>query len=273
MTESRQRHVLRGPADDRLSSFIERYRPSISVPTHDHEQPYLSYVLAGGYEERFGGVAFACHEGTLTVHPRGDRHSNTMLPIATREIYFCIQPELETHLSKANLLSKRLDVRTPEAARLMLKAIPEIATPDALSPFALEAIVVEAITLAFRKTCRRGGAPRWLLQLEEYLRSCVDAEPSLSAIERSFGRDGSYVARLFRTHYGMTMGEYVRSLRIERASEALAATDTPIGEISTVLGFSDQSHFGRVFKKHTGMTPLAFRQSASDHRYRCVNLA
>ena len=59
------------------------------------------------------------------------------------------------------------------------------------------------------------------------------------------------------------IGEYVRALRIERAARELVDTDTPIAEIGLRFGFFDQSHFSRVFKRHTGLTPAAFRARAS----------
>ena len=64
----------------------------------------------------------------------------------------------------------------------------------------------------------------------------------------------------FHTETGMTITEYIRMQKIKKAQEFLTSTDkTPI-EISTYLGFSSQSHFQKVFKEVTGMTPKEYRQ-------------
>lgn len=64
----------------------------------------------------------------------------------------------------------------------------------------------------------------------------------------------------FREETGMTITEYIRLQKIKKAQEFLTSTDkTPI-EISTYLGFSSQSHFQKVFKDVTGMTPKEYRE-------------
>lgn len=64
----------------------------------------------------------------------------------------------------------------------------------------------------------------------------------------------------FHDETGMTITEYIRTQKIKKAQELLTSTNkTPI-EISTYLGFSSQSHFQKVFKEVTGMTPKEYRQ-------------
>lgn len=64
----------------------------------------------------------------------------------------------------------------------------------------------------------------------------------------------------FREETGMTITEYIRLQKIKKAQKFLTSTDkTPI-EISTYLGFSSQSHFQKVFKDVTGMTPKEYRE-------------
>jgi AraC family transcriptional regulator len=70
------------------------------------------------------------------------------------------------------------------------------------------------------------------------------------------------LARAFRRSFGCTVGEYLRRLRIERATEQLAGGDTPLAEIALAAGFADQSHFSNVFRRRTGMSPSAFRRAA-----------
>jgi AraC family transcriptional regulator len=68
-----------------------------------------------------------------------------------------------------------------------------------------------------------------------------------------------YLCRAFRAAYGTTPGEYLRRLRIEWAERTLAHSDRPLAAIAAEAGFSDQSHFTREFRRHTGLTPARFR--------------
>ena len=64
---------------------------------------------------------------------------------------------------------------------------------------------------------------------------------------------------VFREITGVSPNKYLMNLRINKAKEFLAETDMSVADISTLLGFSSLSYFIRIFKKHTGATPLNFR--------------
>jgi AraC-like DNA-binding protein len=68
-----------------------------------------------------------------------------------------------------------------------------------------------------------------------------------------------YFMRLFRTTTGESFVRYVNRYRIARAQTLLATTDRSIAQISQETGFCDQSYFGTVFQRLTGMTPLSYR--------------
>ena len=63
---------------------------------------------------------------------------------------------------------------------------------------------------------------------------------------------------------GMSPTDFVRSLRVKRASEMIRQSKMTISEISIAVGFNDQRYFSRVFKKEMGMTPSEYRESAGD---------
>src|SRR5215813_11610747 len=55
---------------------------------------------------------------------------------------------------------------------------------------------------------------------------------------------------------------YLASLRIERARRLLAESDLPIAEVGAEVGYASQSHFTKIFREATGMTPKTFRDAA-----------
>ncbi len=104
--------------------------------------------------------------------------------------------------------------------------------------------------------------PGWLKQARELVHDCFCGPLTLSSVAQTVGVHPSHLARTFRKHYRASIGAYVRHLRIERASREIADTNAPLSAISLRTGFFDQSHFSKVFKQHTGMTPAQFRSAA-----------
>ena len=67
--------------------------------------------------------------------------------------------------------------------------------------------------------------------------------------------------RTFKKRYGASPIRYHRLMRLNRAKTLLSTTTLPIGRISSILGFSEPSHFVAAFRKATGLTPLAYRRN------------
>lgn len=67
-------------------------------------------------------------------------------------------------------------------------------------------------------------------------------------------------SRCFRKHCGITFQEFVQRTRIDEAMRLLRNPRMPILDIALTVGFKDQSYFTRVFKKHFGMAPTAYRE-------------
>lgn len=68
-------------------------------------------------------------------------------------------------------------------------------------------------------------------------------------------------SRSFRKHCGITFQEFVQRTRIEEAMRLLQNPNMPVLDIALSVGFRDQSYFTRVFKKHIGQAPTAYRES------------
>jgi AraC-like DNA-binding protein len=69
-----------------------------------------------------------------------------------------------------------------------------------------------------------------------------------------------YFASLFKQSTGLAPHQYITKCRIERAKQLLKKRELTIMEICQQVGFQSQSHFTRVFRKHTATTPKTYRQ-------------
>ena len=73
-----------------------------------------------------------------------------------------------------------------------------------------------------------------------------------------------YFSTLFRQHTGRNFLEYVAQLRIEHAKKLIAGDpDAKIGDIAVQCGYQDLKHFRKLFKRHTGVTPLQYKEETN----------
>ncbi len=91
-----------------------------------------------------------------------------------------------------------------------------------------------------------------------FIQDNLASELSLDAIAREAGLSPYHFARLFAEAFGVAPHQYVIQARIERAKTLITQSRLPLGEAAHFVGFSDQSHFTRHFKRLVGMTPRAF---------------
>lgn len=69
----------------------------------------------------------------------------------------------------------------------------------------------------------------------------------------------SYLSRLFKKELGISVSDYIREKKIEKAQNLLKYSDFSLVEISNYLSFSSQSHFIQTFERLVGMTPKKYR--------------
>ena len=103
----------------------------------------------------------------------------------------------------------------------------------------------------------------------EYLETRFAEDISSERLAAYMGYSRARLFVLFREHTGLTPNDCLQRIRIRRAKEMLANGDGTAAEIAAACGFADPGYFSRVFRRYTGLTPLAFRAaggSAADQR-------
>lgn len=98
-----------------------------------------------------------------------------------------------------------------------------------------------------------------LQQAIEYIHAHLNRDLSLVEIARVTNISPTYFASLFKRATGIAPHKYVIQQRVKRAKLLLLKTDLAIADIALQVGFSNQSHLTRHFKRLTGMTPKQIR--------------
>lgn len=86
---------------------------------------------------------------------------------------------------------------------------------------------------------------------------------TLGCAERAATREPGGSAHLFVWAWDVdqTPGQLMRGMRLERAAALVAGKAGNLSEIAYRVGFSDQAHFSRSFKRHFGTTPSEYRDA------------
>jgi AraC family transcriptional regulator len=239
------------------------YAPQAKLRRHSHELPYFSFVLAGSYDERRSDSrGWQCLKETVLFHALDETHDDHFGNQNTR--LFSLEvglPVIERAREYDLQVDEPLKLTSSVAKSLSWRAYKVFSKASAMAALELEALAFELLCELPWKQARapESHVPAWLKRAREILHDEFPSPFSLSCIAHRVGVHPVHLARSFRRQHGVSMGAYLRRIRVFRATEELLRGKSSLCQIAAKTGFSDQSHFGRVFRATTGMTPGEFR--------------
>lgn len=247
-------------ADFRFSDTL--YRPQIRVPRHFHERAYFCFLAGGAYRERYGSRWVAYRPRSVAFHPPRDVHEGAIED--GRCLHVEISPRLlERARELGPLPAETVSWHGGPVSWLGWRLFEEFRRSEPGTELALEGIATELLARVVRHAHPDADRPAWIGRATDRVRDSLHRPITLSAIAEDLGVDALRLSRAFRRHHGEAIGDMHRRLRIEEACRRLVVSEASIADIATDLGFSDQSHFTRVFRRHTGTTPARYRRQAS----------
>jgi AraC family transcriptional regulator len=246
----------------RISDLL--FPPQKRIPPHFHDRASLIVVLEGGFELSIAGRRFDCHSDTTTLKPAGELHRSIMLGEGAHVVV--IQPDpADDELNRfcGRLLNQFMHFGHGAVRLDGRRLAREIRNPDAVSPLAIESLALEMLVAASRlpeSDSPHGRPPAWLSRVREIVHAKFLQRLSAAEVASEVGVHPAHLARVFRSQYRLSMGAYVRTLRLEWAARRLTESDDPLSDVGLDAGFADQSHFTRAFRRHAGITPSRFRK-------------
>lgn len=269
MKDKRQELCSRVIKHDSIAGFelTENFYPAnYQTPSHSHDYTYFCFILEGDYTLNYRGRGHLCQPSKLLFFPGGLDHA---CHVHTHSRCFNVQlnSQLVDFASSHDDLSADQRVqKRPELNRLAWRLYRETYSVDEFSILTVEGLVSE-MTAEFLRHPERfseRSAPRWLLNARDLISDEFTGRPTLSSIAEQVNVHPTHLAREFRRTFHLTIGDFVRRRRVEYSCNQLILSKAPLSEIGAEAGFFDQSHFTRVFKKATGMTPAAYRSTFQD---------
>lgn len=130
------------------------------------------------------------------------------------------------------------------------------------SPEDLNELYEEMITFYTRELHKLHQAQLSIhvVRVQEYVANHLHSKLTPGEISQAFGLSSSYLTTLFKKETGLSLMQYIHHEKIQSAQNLLQSSGFSFSEISSYLAFSSQSHFARLFKRETGMTPREFKK-------------
>ena len=233
----------------------QTYAPGTVLAPHTHRLAYLSFVGSGAYREKVGRTVRDCKRSTLLYHPSGETHENFFygahvellrIEASDTDLFGVINLEGLSRSQLSNHLCRRM--------------LLEIRQADNLTPMVLHGMALELVADMARSSSIEVRTPHWLKRADAMLRDSLLNPPSLKEIATLADVHPVHLCRSYKQHFGRTIGERVRELRLQKACRLLASTKLSVAEIALMSGFCDQSHFARLMRSALGTTPTEYRR-------------
>ena len=238
----------------RLENFhisITTYKNQVEVPLHSHENPYVSLNLGCSYHEIEGNSEIIIQSGEVVYRPSNYEHRN----IFSQQNGVCLNIEIidfsSSHFKHVfnNVKSKQYDV-------LMHKVC--VAYINNYNFDELDCLIYESLANENEGVSLSNKIPNWYRKIIDYINDQYTSPITLALLSEAVNAHPNYISRKFKKINGLTIGEYIRKVRLERAFGSLTQQSSNLTQVSLAHGFYDQSHFSRTFRDTYKSTPKKF---------------
>jgi len=228
------------------------------VPRHQHELAYVTVMLHGDYLEGDQGRLEELPPFTAAFNPSGVEHTTLIGPAGASLFTIELRTENLTGLNLRLPQQPRLDRGAGQLLwpGLRLYSDFKARTADRL---VLESHVLDLLGAISGFTSPESTPPPWFAFVKERLHEEFRDDLAMRDLADEAKVHPVHLARVFRRIEKLTPGDYLQRLRVRAACHLLQQQDYPLVLVAMECGFSDQSHFTRVFRKFTGTTPARFR--------------
>lgn len=102
--------------------------------------------------------------------------------------------------------------------------------------------------------------------IKSYIEQNIDKELTIEIICKKLGVGKTSACKKFKDAYNITINHFINETRITKAIKLIRNTDMTIADVSYACGYSDYNYFIRVFKKHTKLSPLKYKNSINNNK-------
>jgi len=106
--------------------------------------------------------------------------------------------------------------------------------------------------------------PPFCRRIADYIKENYTSDVDLDAVADHLGYNKNYICGIFKKGTNLTIMDYLKRVRIERACEWIEMSDYSFQQICLMAGFGSIHNFNKVFKRVTGMTPGQYKTKINE---------
>ncbi|WP_314584916.1 response regulator [Paenibacillus terrigena] len=234
---------------------VKRFEYVVEASWH-----YKFYNDSGRIEQFFEQVSRGMREEVLQYLLDTEKqlaNSRNRRPEEVYQFYYEHVVALKKVIQHSNLLTDKDDNISKLIQVIRIEELKKYATLSLLGS-AIYELTVQLFDLMDRN--RMGADGRIIAKVLRYCEECYAQEITLESISEQVNMSKNYFSAFFKRKTGDNFWDYLTAVRMDKAKELLRTTEWSAGTIATKVGYKNQSHFGRVFRESTGITPNEFRQ-------------
>lgn len=234
------------------------------------DEPLLSQSLAKHIESLDDGYKVVCQA------PDGQ----SALDLLEKQEIHLIMTDVQMPVMNGLVLAKHIHEKYPHIITIILTGFADFnyaqeALRQGVFDYLLKPVKDEALCAVLAKTrlqlqkdytledeiSSSGKNSRQIVDnIAEYVRNHYMENIDFSSLAGEMGFSSAYLTKLFNKYIGDTPLKYLTDIRMEEAKNLLANTSLPIREVGEKVGYPDQFHFSKTFRKATGKNPTAYRK-------------
>ena len=223
----------------------------------------MNILVHGSFEEVYRRRRdLSCEPTSVLVRPPGAYHLDKLGSVGACNLVLEVDDRrLDSIRDYSSVFDDIRLLVHGDALRAVRGIRRELGIQDRATAMALEGLCLELLSTISRGHDSKHGPSSGLARAMELLHDRFrDQGLRFQDLAKEAGIHPVTFTRAFRSIHGQSPGQYLRDLRLGWAEDQLRNTQRPLAQIALTAGFSDQSHFSRVFKARKGCTPSAFRR-------------
>ncbi len=229
------------------------------VPLHAHAHAFFSMLVTGRYREWFGRGHWDARPLAMVLRPAQAEHRDEIGPDGALFLCVDIAPSYWSALADSGVCLQRRAFDDRPMSCVALRLLRELCEKRAGWRGVAESLVNELVAEYVAESPRvQRREPRWLRRALARIHEDPVNE-SLRGVAADFDLHPVHVSRMFKQHLGVTVSQYLRRLRVQRAARGLLESQEPLAALADDHGFADQSHMTRAFSQATSWSPAKLR--------------
>ncbi len=226
------------------------------VDWHRHENPYFTYLLQGKLYEANKKYEHYLTSGGLLFHNWQDSHYNTKPDDFTRGFHVELDANwFKRHNLPLDCIEGSHLIDNPLMKSCMNKIFLESKINDTFSQLSIDGLLLTTFNhLKTKEYNTINKVPAWHKKLTELIND-TNKNYSLTDLSILLGIHPVHLSREFHHIFGITFGQYIRFIRVNKAFDLMLNSKMNMTEVCYKCGFYDQSHFIRNFKRVYNKTP------------------